>query len=674
MRFTMPQTVVRAPPAVWGTVLAYAAFASLWVGLWNFAVASLSLEPRTRAVLEALRTPAFILVTATCLFVLAMQEVARRHDMERQGRAGEEALARVMARVHDGLVAFDLDGRYTHVNRSAARMLGREHPEDLIGRTIWTEFPGIGGEFRDVFEETLKTGCPAIVVSHYEPWDRWFENRLYPSADGLSMYFTDITERRRADEAVRRSELRHRLAGSRGHVWEWDIEQERVTYPAPFWEHLGVEPPAERDSESVLLRLIHPEDVVRRRDALNRHLADRVPFDLELRARHANGEWRWFHTQGQAVWNDAGRATYMAGTSFDITARVRAEEDLRASEAYRRRLFDQLGDGVLLLDEDLRILDANHQAQAMFGYDFDTLRQRTVHELVDEAEHPRLSVVRSKVLAGARSLDEWLHVRADGSRFPAEVCASTIDDNRTLAVVRDISRRRQHEHTLLAYQLELSELTRKLLEQEQVTSRRLAQALHDRLGQTLAVARLHVDAGIGLLDERAHPGSIEQLRKIDLLLGQSVSEVRQVLTDLRPPLLEAQGLAAALDNEIGERGFAAGSADLVLEKSDDLLFHRWPADIEYAAFMVAREALTNAQKHAGASLVRVILEGHDDALDLEIVDDGRGLDANAMSGRPGHLGMVGMRERAIAIGARFTVDAVTGGGTRVGLRWRARET
>lgn len=135
-------------------------------------------------------------------------------------------------------------------------------------------------------------------------------------------------------------------------------------------------------------------------------------------------------------------------------------------------------------------------------------------------------------------------------------------------------------------------------------------------------------------------------------------------------MLEEQGLIAALDNEIRVRTLAQGSVDVLLEVDEGGLTARWPADVEYAAFMIAREAIMNAQLHAGATLVRVLVDDDRGALELAVIDDGRGIAEELRGGRAGHLGIVGMRERAVAIGAQFTVAAQAEGGTRVALHWR----
>jgi signal transduction histidine kinase len=102
-----------------------------------------------------------------------------------------------------------------------------------------------------------------------------------------------------------------------------------------------------------------------------------------------------------------------------------------------------------------------------------------------------------------------------------------------------------------------------------------------------------------------------------------MSDVRAVLHDLRPALLEEQGLIAALDNEVRARTIDTAQADVLLELDDGDLGLRWPAEVEYAAFMIAREAIVNAQQRNGTTLVRVVLAGDAQGLQLEIIDDGR---------------------------------------------------
>lgn len=349
----------------------------------------------------------------------------------------------------------------------------------------------------------------------------------------------------------------------------------------------------------------------------------------------------------------------------------RAAQALRESEARMRNLFEHLADGVLLVDAEGRIEDANPSAESMFGCAPGELAAVPMSSLLAEPiDRERWAQELPGLQSAQAGLSEWEMQRRDGTRFPAELSAKPLDARRVVAVLRDIGARRAAEQALLHYQAELSDLAQRLMAQERTTTRRVAQALHDRLGQTLAAARLRV----GALD--LHRGGdaaavrADALPALERLLEQAVAETRQVLSELRPPLLEDQGLAAALDNEF-RRPDPAGAPAAVpaLAATPSAQAQRWPAEVEYAAFMVAREAVANAAQHAQARHIVVALDGGPKGLELVVDDDGIGLAPALAKGRPGHLGIVGMRERALAIGARFAVVPRPKGGTRVKLSW-----
>jgi PAS domain S-box-containing protein len=483
----------------------------------------------------------------------------------------------------------------------------------------------------------------------------------------------DVTERVEATLALqasevrlRKSELRYRLAASHGRVWDWDLTAERSDFGDELWVQLGYSGSPGVSSPVDLEQIMHPDDRALWKRTVREHIRDHRPYDLEFRVKDSQGSWRWLHSQGQAVWDDAGRATYMAGTTVEITERKEAQADLEASEAYRRQLFEQLSDGVLLVGSDHQILDANPQAWTMLGLSREALLGASLSDLLAEQELGRIN----RLSQTSSELAEWAFVRPDGSQFPAEVSTRPLDASRFLAVLRDISQRRHADRALLTYQLELSELTHQLLTQEKQTSQRMAQALHDRLGQTLAVTRLHLDALMTSVQNQIPSVLESQCETMDRLIEQAVHEVRDVLRELRPPLLEDMGLEAALDNEVNSPTWELAGADLLLEVDDDLGDPRWPADVEYGAFMVAREAITNALQHGQPSLIRVVLGGGVGELRLAVIDDGIGIPDAMVAGRPGHLGVVGMRERAIAIGGRFSMARGDSGGTTVSLLWK----
>ena len=140
-------------------------------------------------------------------FVATIQDVTARKRAEAGQRMLNNRISSLLESMLDGFVALDTDWRYLYVNRQAASMLGRE-PTSLIGKHIWEEFPeGVGQPFAHAYQRVMALQTPEQIEEYYAPWNRWFENRIYPTPEGISIYFQDITERKLMQE-----QLHQRLA------------------------------------------------------------------------------------------------------------------------------------------------------------------------------------------------------------------------------------------------------------------------------------------------------------------------------------------------------------------------------------------------------------------------------------------------------------------------------
>lgn len=141
---------------------------------------------------------------------IATHRQLKEEATREQKVAGAKEIADILESVNDAFVSLDRNWCYSYVNRRAAELFGRK-PEDLIGRNIWSEFPeGIGQPFHKAYERAVQTRLPQEIEEYYEPWNRWFENRIYPTANGLAIFFHEITERKLAERALRGSEARFR--------------------------------------------------------------------------------------------------------------------------------------------------------------------------------------------------------------------------------------------------------------------------------------------------------------------------------------------------------------------------------------------------------------------------------------------------------------------------------
>jgi len=376
------------------------------------------------------------------------------------------------------------------------------------------------------------------------------------------------------------------------------------------------------------------------------------------------------------VSDEAGFALVLSDRTRDREAAQRITE----SEAQLAAVIVGAGDAVVSTDVQGLVVLFNPAAerlfgvssQAMFGQPLDRLipgHAREMHQ--QRLVHLEASGVGRRAMAASKVQG----IRADGEMvlLEASISQASVGGRTVLtAILHDITERSRTEQALVDYQFELAGLTQRLLAQEKETTRKLAQTLHDDLGQTLAALRLIFDVGAAMTQDTR--GRAAWLDRIDRLITDANKQVRRVLTELRPPLLDEQGLIAALDNELDQHGLAEDRVQLLLDAASLPAEARWPRDVEYAAFMVAREGINNALRHAAPKRVVVALAGDVQHLSLSVTDDGRGLARIEHVVRPGHLGMVGMRERALAIGAVLEIRSSPDAGTTVTLRWAHTDT
>lgn len=401
------------------------------------------------------------------------------------------------------------------------------------------------------------------------------------------------------------------------------------------------------------------------------------PWQIEAEVLHRDGSSIWGEWQISRVFGIDGAPIGLLAQVRDRTAERQAESRLRDQAEMLAAVIDSASDAIVGADLQGRVTLFNPAAARIFGRPAEYVIGHDVDMLVPHEQRAANAQWLQRLAAsndapGPVSAGRIRGLRADGSLLELEASISrvTLRDQKLLtAILRDVTDRVRAEQALTRYQLELSELTQRLLDQEKLASRRLAQMLHDQLGQTLGAIRLTFDTLEPRLAEPPTPRTQERARALGFLIDQAIQQVREALVELRPPMLEDSGLQAALDNEVRMRAMEAEPARLQLQIDPAAAGRRWAADVEYAAFMVAREAIGNAMLHAQARQIVVSLGGNGETLRLSVRDDGVGIADETVQGRPGHLGIVGMRERALAIGARLRVRRLSEGGTLVTLSW-----
>lgn len=225
------------------------------------------------------------------------------------------------------------------------------------------------------------------------------------------------------------------------------------------------------------------------------------------------------------------------------------------------------------------------------------------------------------------------------------------------ALLAEIDERRQSEGRV-------RELLRRVVDAQEIERRRIAQDLHDNLGQMLTAQRLNLQ----YLKERcgAQDEVCELVGRAQDIAVSIEREVDFIAWELRPAALDHLGLAAALDNFTRE--FSKHYRVPAEFHAAGLDGDRLMPEVETTLYRIAQEALNNVMKHAAATQVGVLLERHGPQVTLIVEDDGRGFEpSGAIEGERG-MGLLSMRERAEQIGGTFGIESAPGAGTTLYVR------
>ncbi|TNM40441.1 sensor histidine kinase [Nocardioides albidus] len=190
--------------------------------------------------------------------------------------------------------------------------------------------------------------------------------------------------------------------------------------------------------------------------------------------------------------------------------------------------------------------------------------------------------------------------------------------------------------------------------------RRIRRDLHDGFGPALSGIVFQLEAA-RMTVERDPARARSQLETVSAQVQEVVADVRRLVHELRPPALDDRGLVGALRQQAEHL-----AVPLDVTAPEDL---RLPAAVEVAAYRIAGEALTNVARHAEATRASLLVEAADDALVLEVIDDGCGIPVDRAAG----VGLSSLRERAAELGGTTTITSPPGGGTVVRARLPLRD-
>ncbi|MBZ4420253.1 PAS domain S-box protein [Myxococcus sp. RHSTA-1-4] len=395
-----------------------------------------------------------------------------RDELRARAEVAEERVTRILERITDAFCSLDTDWRFTYVNAGAMRLISSQGSKGpVLGRSIWDVLPALKGtRFEHEYLRARLEQQAVHFEERYPPTDAWFAVHAYPSPDGLSIFFRDVTERRRAERRLRTLESVVTTANDAIVITEpgpLDEPGPRVVYVNEgFTRMTGY------TAEEILgrtPRTMQGPDTDRTATARIRAALERwEPVRVELLNYKKDGTPFWVDVSIVPVMDAEGSLAHWAAVQRDMTERKAAEatalrlareeaartqaeaseRKLRESERRYRALFDNSMDGILLTAPDGRIVKANRACTEMLGYTEEELRGLAREDLTDPSD-PRLQAAIEERCRSGRFRGELTMKRKDGTRFPVEVSSALFRDEQgaewASMFIRDISHRKAVE-------------------------------------------------------------------------------------------------------------------------------------------------------------------------------------------------------------------------------------
>jgi two-component system sensor histidine kinase UhpB len=514
-----------------------------------------------------------------------------------------------------------------------------------------------------------------LIPNHPLPAQMHLPRLILAALTGLFIVSLSATQRNAA-EALWESELRLRQIAENipECIWIATPAMDQVLYVSPAYTRIWG-----RSVESLLQR---PKSLFEAIHAEDRELAAgiitgqrQMGFDIKYRIVKPDGSVRWIRDIGFPVKDESGKVYRIAGISEDITERNQVVETLRQNEfdlAEAQRVA-KLGNWTLDVatgmvrwsDELYRIFDVD---KATFDGTYAIFVSRV---------HPddRTRVLQANAEARSHGkpfeIEYRIHTRSGQLKHIREIGYACTDRTDTVSALfgtaQDITERKQAENAFRDSSVQLRALSRRLVDLQESERRELSRELHDRVGQNLTALKINIDMLQPALASYGNEDVLARVADSAALLESTMDAIENVMSELRPPMLDDHGLAAALDWHA--RNFARRTGIAVVVHAGEPAVQLAP-QVEIALFRIAQEALNNIAKHAGARHAEIALDQEDGDCVMSVRDDGIGFEVGEIaSDKPkAGLGMVTMRERSQAVGGHFEVQALPERGTRLTVR------
>ncbi len=406
-----------------------------------------------------------------------LEEALKRS--EAKARKKKEELEWVYNNAPIGMCFLDRELRFRRINRHLATLSGIT-PEKGVGRTLQEILPAVASTADAAIQQIIATGKPLInreifAETPAEPGaTRYFRESWYPLFEktdeiaGFGVVVEEITERKKADQALRQSSERLKVAQSvaRIGIWDWNPDT-KESWTNEEYHKICDLPPGVTPTFEQFLEQVIPEDRTLYESVVEDALAGRGEIDTECRiAGRRDGKIRWLRSKGKVFFKEDGRPRQAIGALWDFTALKEAQQTLlQKSEDRYRRIVETSQEGIWLIDQYGRTSFINAKMAEMLGYSVDEMLGCDLMRFVDDEW---IDVAAHKLLdrmAGVVETHDFKFKRKDGSALWAVLSCCPIFEGATyagaLAMVMDFTERKRLQDQIQEHLLTLREADRR---------------------------------------------------------------------------------------------------------------------------------------------------------------------------------------------------------------------
>ena len=615
-----------------------------------------------------------------CAFV---RDITERKRAEEALRESEERFKAVVTNSPALVFLKDTEGRYLQVNRRFEDSFHVAN-RDLVGKTDQDIFPPEqAAAFRANDRKVLEAGRPMefeeVVLHDDGPHTSIVVKFPLLNAQGecyaLCGIVTDITERKRAGEELRRSEafITSVVENLPNMIFVKDAKDLKfVRFNKAGEDLLG-------QSREVLIGksdydLFPKEEADFFTENDRQVLASGCLLDIPeepIETKHQG--LRILHTKKIPICDDTGEPQYLLGISEDITDWKRAEMAQKESEERYRRIFENAAEGIFQTTLDGKYVAVNPALARTYGYDSPDDMIAGITNIASQLyvdPGRRDEFIRLIQAQGEVTGFEALVYRKDGSFiWIAENVRALRDPAGVLVgyegMVENITERKLAERRLLDTLDQVRTLSGRLTTVQEEERTRIARELHDELGVRLTCLKIDLSRLHTMMSEGAGAGARKKagnkIRSMVEQIDTTIASVQRLVTELRPAVLDDLGLVAAIEWQCQDFQKRTGIPCTCVTSADDIAMEPERAT---ALFRICQEALTNTARHAQATAVTIKLESRSDFLQLVVADNGVGIPDTKVSNRRS-LGLLGMKERVALFGGEITIQSNPGKGTTI---------